>query len=390
MKNKIIIALISFTGFFGNTQEELIKTLFENKQYDQIISEHSAKVKDYSAKAIYYVGMAYYSKAYHNKPYYKEFLKLMNLSIKKDKTNPRPHFIKGSYFNYIGRFRSAIKSLKKAIKLNPNNSYYLNELGNSHLFIGNNDKAIKLYKHALQKDDPPDYLFTQIAQVYLIKNDIKNALKSFYVAKNNISKETQLYISVLENIAKHERSTKHLDKALIAFKELNKLDPTNIKYYAEIIQVYNAKKDYEKAELHKQKLYENYAKDTVSEYPRTFFCFDKFILKGKRVHGLEQFKATKDKNYKHMFLQINENGKPEIIIRTTILSDSLKSGSPKYVLEMEKNKIHTIFPYKFVENFNYNDLKKTVILIFNKQIKRKKIKVSNRRLFTIRPTLIYN
>ena len=38
MKNKIIIALISFTGFFGNTQEKLIKTLFENKQYDMIIS----------------------------------------------------------------------------------------------------------------------------------------------------------------------------------------------------------------------------------------------------------------------------------------------------------------------------------------------------------------
>tara|TARA_B110000967_G_scaffold194869_1_gene223810 strand:+ start:726 stop:1052 length:327 start_codon:yes stop_codon:yes gene_type:complete len=93
MKNKIIIALISFTGFFGNTQEKLIKTLFENKQYDMIISEHSTKVKDYSAKAIYYVGMAYYYEAaynttFYNTAYYDKSLKLMNLSIQKDETDP--------------------------------------------------------------------------------------------------------------------------------------------------------------------------------------------------------------------------------------------------------------------------------------------------------------
>ena len=69
-----------------------------------------------------------------------------------------------------------------------------------------------------------------------------------------------------------------------------------------------------------------------------------------------------------MFLQINNNGKTEILIKTKILSHSVKSGSPKYVLVMEKNKTQTIFPYKFEENLNYNDLKKTVISIFKKEI----------------------
>ncbi|AUC80812.1 lipopolysaccharide assembly protein LapB [Lacinutrix sp. Bg11-31] len=367
MNKIIIIVLIGLTSLVGYTQEDFtntIKTLYENKQYDKIISEYSGNVKNYSAKAVYYVGMTYYSKSDYN-----NFLKLIDLSIKKDKTDPDTFFSKGVYYNYKRKFSTAIKLLKKAIKLNPNESSYLGALGNSYCFLGRSDKALSLYKSAIKKENPPDYIFTQIPLVYLMKNDIKNAIKSFYIAKDNISKDSESYINLIKNIANHELLSKEYDKALIAFKELNELRPKGFGYYSEIIQVYYAKKEYKKAETYKQRLYENYSKDTLNVYRKKWFCLDKFIWKDKRVHAMEYFAVKENKYfYKHVFYVLNENGKAKITIQMENAPNPVKSGEPKYNLGMEINGTHTSLPYKFDENFDYDELKKTVIQVLNEKV----------------------
>lgn len=85
-----------------------LKNAYGEEKYDLIISEHSTKASEYPAKAIYYIGMAYYMKADDN-----NVIKLMDLSIEKDKTDPDAYFIKGMTFNYLEQFDKAIESFNK-------------------------------------------------------------------------------------------------------------------------------------------------------------------------------------------------------------------------------------------------------------------------------------
>ncbi len=366
MKKIIIIVLIGFTNLIGYAQEDLIKALLESEQYDKIISEHSSKVKDYSAKAVYYVGLAYYRKGDDN-----NFIELMDLSIKKDKTEPCAFFEKGMYYNFKGPIPKAIKLIKKAIELNPNKSFYLSGLGDSYFKLNKLDKALKLYNSATKKEDASDYPFTKIPEVYARKNDLKNALKSFYKAKDIISKETESYIIVLNNIAQYELLNKEYGKAENAFKELIKLKPTFFYYYPKIIQVYYGKKEYKKADPYKQWLYENYTQDSLNVYRKKFFCFDKFFWKNKRVHALEHFAPQEGKPYyRYVFYVLTKKGKAEITIQTENSPSSVKLGRPKYVLGITNNGIHSTFPYQFEENFDYNVLKTYVLKILDEKIKK--------------------
>ena len=113
MKKITITVFIAFMGLVGHSQEDILKTvetLFENKEYDKIISDYAPQVKDYSAKVVYYVAMAY-----DRKSDFDNFYKIIDLSIKKDNTDPEVHIHKGSVCSYKGRFLEAIKSFKKPL-----------------------------------------------------------------------------------------------------------------------------------------------------------------------------------------------------------------------------------------------------------------------------------
>jgi len=113
MKKNILAVLIGFIFSPILSQNEItekLKTEYEAEHYEQIINLHSEKVKGYTAKAVYYVGMAYYMKADDN-----NCLKLMNLSIEKDKTDPDAYFIKGRTLNYIGNITRQSQHLVKPL-----------------------------------------------------------------------------------------------------------------------------------------------------------------------------------------------------------------------------------------------------------------------------------
>ena len=102
MKKILLILIICLSSVINYAQENItfeLEKFYGEEKYDLIISEHSDKVNEYSAKAVYYVAMAYYMKANDNK-----VLELMDLSIQKDKTDPDTYFIKGMTFNYMGQF----------------------------------------------------------------------------------------------------------------------------------------------------------------------------------------------------------------------------------------------------------------------------------------------
>jgi len=368
MKKVIFTMLISFSSLMVYSQEDLTKSIkvqYENEQYDQIISDHSHKVKDYPAKAIYYVGMAYYMKADDN-----NCLKLMDLSIKKDETDADVFFIKGMTYNYMGKFDNAIKSFNKAIQLDSTNSNYFSGLGDSYVSQEKYEKALSFYITATKKKDPIDRPFTMIPQIYAELNQPEKALESFYKSKETISKKSDSYINALYNIGLYELLNKDYDKSEPAFKELIELAPNDFHSYAKLIQVYYGKKEYDKAKPLIEKLYQAYEKGILKDNLKSMFCFDQFDWKDKLILAYERFAVKKGElYYKHVFYVTNDKGEIEFTIQTENSPISVELGGPKYVLGMNKNGTHSTFGFRFNENFKYEDLKNSVIKVLEEKVK---------------------
>lgn len=122
MKKLLLLLTICLFSTNQYAQEEITTELekaYHEEKYNFIISEHSDKVSEYPAKAIFYVAMAYYMQANDHK-----VLELMDMSIKKDSIDPEAYFIKGMTLNYIGQYDHAIETFNKAIALDSTDSKY--------------------------------------------------------------------------------------------------------------------------------------------------------------------------------------------------------------------------------------------------------------------------
>lgn len=360
----LIICLLSLSNYAQEQITSELEKAYGEENYDLIISEHSEKVSEYPAKAIYYVGMAYYMKADDN-----NVLKLMDLSISKDKTDPDTHFIKGMTLNYLGKFDKAVTSFQIAIDLDATNPNYFSGLGDSYFSQKKYEKALSAYISATEKQEKIDRPFTMIPQIYAELDKPEKALKAFYTSKENIAKDSDSYITALYNIGQYEFLNKDYDKAEVALKELVELSPTDYHSYSKLVQIYYGKKEYENAEPYKQKLYQAHNQGLLEGNLKKEFCFDQFNFKNKLIFGFEQF-AEKRGNlyYKHIFYVTDEKtGETNFTIQTENSPISVEMGGPKYAVGMDKNKMHRTFGF-IEEDYKYDYLKKIVLKIINDEI----------------------
>ena len=369
MKKILLTLIICLSSLSNYAQEQItaeLKKAYGEEKYDLIISAHSEKASEYPAKAVYYVGMAYYMKADDT-----NVLKLMDLSIKKDKTDPDAYFIKGMTLNYMGQFDKAIESFNKAIELDSSNSNYFSGLGDSYFNQKKYEKALSAYVSATEKQEKIDRPFTMIPQIYAEINQPEKALQAFYTAKENIAKDSDSYITALYNIGQYELLNKNYDKAEVALKELVELSPTDYHSFSKLIQVYYGKQEYQKAEPYKHKLYQAYEQGLLDGNLQNEFCFDQFVWKDKLIFGFERFAEKSDKiYYKHVFYVTNEQtGKTEFTVQTENSPIAIENGYEKYILGMSKNGEHSTFNYGIKEDFEYDYLKKMVLKILNEEIK---------------------
>lgn len=342
-----------------------LKGLYDNQKYDEIIDIHASKAKKYPAKAIYYIGMAYYMKADDN-----NCLKHMDMSIEKDPTDPDAYFIKGMTYNYMGQFENAIKFFNKAIELLNTSGDYYSGLGDSYFSIDKFDKALEAYQKATEQENAPDRAYLMIPQIYNSLNQKEKALEAFYIAKGKISKENDSYINVLYNIGLFELLAENYEKAETAFMELVELAPNDYHSYAKLIQIHYARKQYDKAEPLEKKLYEAHGKGLLKDNLKDMFCFDQFKWNDKLIQVFERFAEPEGElYYKHLFYVVNKDGEIEYRIQTENSVISVELGGPKYILGMDKGDTHSTFNVGFNEGFNYEDLKSTVIEILEGKLK---------------------
>lgn len=361
----LIICLFCLPIFAQDAITTELQNAYQQEKYDMIIAEHSTKINEYPAKAIYYVGMAYYMKSDD-----KNVIKIMGVSIGKDNSDPDAYYIKAMSLNYMEQYQTAIEAFKAAIKLDDRNANYHSGLGDSYLNTKKYDLALISYTAATEKENHIDRPYAMIPQVYAQLGQPEKALQAFYTSKENVSKESSSYITALYNIGLYEYLNENYDISGEALAELITLAPDDFQSYTKLIQVFYAKKEYEKAKPYIEKLYKAYEERILKGTLKTMFCFDQFLWKDKKIFVYERF-AVKEGElyYKHIFYITGEDGKSEFTIQTENSPISIEMGGPKYVLGMDEKGMHSTFRYGFEEDFNYEDLKKAVLTVLEGKIK---------------------
>ena len=371
MKKNFAFLLFLFSISLG-AQETLVDSLrnfYDSEKYDFIISNYAEKASTYPARAIYYIGMAYYMKEEDEK-----CIQFMDLSIEKDNQDFDPYYIKGMTYNYMNQFEEAISSFEKAALINPETSIPLIGMGDSYFSLKNYEKALESYQEACTKTDDTDRAYFMIPQVYANQNKIEKALEAFYTAKANISKENSSYVTVLYNIGLFELLNHEYERAKVVYEELLSLSPNDYETYSKMIQIFYGKQEYEKAQPYKDQLYTAFKEGLLTDHLEDMFCIDQFKWNNKSIRVFERYQEKPDEGKllfnKHLFYILDENEEIESRIQTEYSEISLELGGPKYLLGMNKGKTHFTFSsLGFNDPIEYSKLKDAVIKVLNEEVK---------------------
>lgn len=368
MKTPLFILALALFAFQLFAQQEIVdelKQLKDGEQYEKIIKEHAGKAEDYPAKAVYYIGMAYYMTEEDEK-----CLEMMDLSLKKDDSDPDCHYIKAMTYSFMDEYDKAIASFNEAIELHPTSSVYYTGLGDAYYYSDRPDKALAAFTTSIEQEDPEERSYVMIAQIYNDQDKNEEALKHYYTARQNIYDNSQYYTNVVYNIGLLEFLDKNYEKAVLALEELLTYDPEDYGAYAKIIQAYYGMQQYDKAEPFKKRLYEAYHEGKLKETKLSEdFCFDQFAWKENSVWAYERFEEEEGKlYYKHVFYVVDKNKDIVCTVQTenSPLPADMLNGA-KYAIGMDKGSSH--YTYFFVkEDIAYDELKKIVFQVLNNEI----------------------
>lgn len=361
----LILIISNLTTFAQDQITRELKTLNDNNEFDKIIEQHASKSLDYSAKSLYYIGLAYYMKEDDS-----NCIKFMNLSIDKDSKDPASFYIKASTLNYMQKYDEAVKNFQSAINLKSDDAEFYSGLGDSYYNLKKLDLALEAYKKATEQKNCPARPYSFVAQIYSDQKNNDKALEAFYIAKSKIDTKSNSYINALFNIGLLESLKGNYDKAEPAFVELLQLDPTDYHTYAKLIQIYYNRKEYDKAKPYKDKLYEAHKKNQLKDNLKDMFCYDQFKWNDKLIQAFERYQEdSKDVYNKHLFYIINQDDKIEYRIQTEYSPISVERDGTKYLLCRTKGDTHSTFNIGFNENFKYDDLKKSVIEVLEEKVK---------------------
>lgn len=369
MKKILSIVVLTVYCLSAYSQDNVtieLKKLSDNNEFKTIIEKHASKSKDYSAKSIYYIGLAYYMTEDDE-----NCIKFMDISIDKNPNDHAPYFIKASTLNYMGKYKEAIKCFKSAIVIKNDDARLYSGLGDSYTQLEKYDLALEAYINATKLENCIDRPYSMIAQIYSEQNKNDKALEAFHIARDKISKTSSSYINVLYNIGLLEYLKGNYEEAEPAFVELLQLDSNDFHTYAKLIQIYYAKEEYEKAKPYRDKLYNASEKGMLKGNMEDMFCFDQFKWDDKLIQGFERYEeGPKSEIFnKHLFYVKDEDGEIEYRIQTEYSPISVELGEAKYILCMTKGSTHSTFSIGFNDDFDYAQLKKAVIDVLEGNIK---------------------
>ncbi len=344
--------------------QDIVKNLYKEQKYDDII-KYADLSEEYPSEALYYIGLAFYMKSEDAK-----CLKYLDMCLQKDSLNSDAHFIKGKTYYYMSNLTEAINSIQKAIKIDSNRSIFYSGLGDVYEHKNELDTALKYYLISYDLEDTPDRTYFMLSQIYGNLNLSDKALEYSYIAKEKLSKKSDQYILVLYNIGLLQYLSGNYEKAEESLLELLSIKPDDYMSMPKLIQVYYAQKKYELAIPLKESLYKAREEGLLDQSMSFMFCFDQFKWEGKNIQVHERYDEPEGElYYKHLFYILDDENNIEYRIQTENSPILVSTDGGKYFLGMNKGETHYTFNVVFKEDFDYDELRQTVIAVLDGKLK---------------------
>ena len=358
----VLLALyIVCPGFGQDSIMEDLRSLYLRNEFDSLIEKYAQDYKGLDDSALYYLGLSCF-----NTEDDENCLLFLKLSLAKGSNNLEAYFYIGMTHNYMGNYDKGIKAFLTAIQFNSEDGKSHCGLGDSYYNQKKQSKALISYKNAANTNDTPDRAYMMIAQIYTNMGSDDEALKSYYLAKTKISKETSSYSNCLYNIGLYELSGNQYTKAEKTYSELIELSPNDEEIIKKLIQVFYAQRQYTKAEPLKRRLYSIHSRQPKDATAKKMFCFDKFEYKETNIIAYEYFDNPAGKlYYKHIFYILDDSGNVDYSVQTESSAITEEQGGPKYLLGKSSSNGHSTYSIGFEEDFHYDDLKDAVKMVID-------------------------
>lgn len=128
---------------------EIIDLLIDEKRYDEAVRLINEFGRKYENCANIYNSLA---RIYYRLNNLEKALECIDIYLKLDNNTSESYYFKGLILNDMSHFEDARKSIYTAIKLNPTNAKYYNQMARSYSGLGDNQGALLYSKEAIEID----------------------------------------------------------------------------------------------------------------------------------------------------------------------------------------------------------------------------------------------
>lgn len=301
----LLILLVSPIFSVAIFSQDGIKALFENEEYKEIIDNYAGKPRTLSAEDLTYIAQAYLKLELPN-----DALTYANLAIQKTPKYAKAYYVKALVYSQNEQYNEAIGLVQKAIENAPREGEYYTVLGDLYQAAEQPDNALANYKKAIAQLNPAERAYYMIATIYTDQDKQDEALKALYIAKSKITKDKELYVTTLYNIASMEYNNHNYKNAIAAYKELVDHFPDDYYSLEKLVQCCYAQDEYNEGNTYRQKLYNAYEKGELAATSlHDMYCVSHFNVGSEMVSAYERFeKPANVAMNKYLFYVLGNDG----------------------------------------------------------------------------------
>ena len=280
-------------------------------------------------------------------------------------------------YQSLGKYSDSLKIMDQALKANPKNPHFLNNMGISHYKLENFDKAEYFFKKGLEVE--PNYV-NILNNLGNLKRDLNFTKEAINLYKKSLSIKEDL-IQVLFNLSLSYESLGDFDNAKICLKKIQNHDPkfteadrlysTMIKYnenHEHYVQMEKKLKNDGLNDLQFSHLYFGLAKyyEDIKEYEKSFLNYSKgnSILKNISKYDIKKdiddFEKIKKFSYEDLIPNSKIDNRKIIFIvgmprSGTSLVEQILSSHKKVFGGGELVFLNKIIKKNFLNSESYNN-----------------------------------
>lgn len=368
MKIKLILGLILILAS-NLVHSQTVEELYNNRNFPELI-KFADKSEDLTKDQLYCVGYAFFQLENDKKA-----IEMYDKAISKGLDDDNIYLYKGLSLRYDKQYDKAIDNFKLAISRNPKGQKNYTELANTFYFQNQYDSALVYFYKARELEFELGDPYLKIPNIYHIQENFNKALEEYKISASLINKEDPTYIELLKSIGQIEYTVfKNYENSIKAYSEMVSLAQSNYDLYPKLIKAYYANENYAEGDSLFQIMKLEYEKGTLSEEYQKYgsVAIDEFEWNGQKVttyHYFKDAKETLDIMYK-IYLLSKDGKSVERTLMTEKTIQLEEDGAKHLLCEREKSGVHHTYPYGWsTDAIDYASLKKSVILVLNKEMK---------------------